>query len=387
MQNVYSADELILNDSFINYCLLGNPEDVSRWENYLLQNPFEKKTVEEAKSFVLGLNSMLKAVEKDKELERFRKALSDKTFGDVKNNEINVAYMAPDRINGARKMKYRWYAAASVFIVIAIAIWLATGKSDQRLVVKGTPEEVTNMVLTENSVTRTGAGETKLVFLPDGTKVTMNVKTTLTVDSSFGMNARLVKLDGEAFFDVHHNTRSPFIVQLKDFKIRVLGTMFNVRSYSEDKNSETALVKGKVEIILKNNSHEKLFLKPNEKAILSNAAIAVETTVQNNKSTMIMQPLHIAVKPLTISNDGNSIIETGWIQHRLELDDETFGELKNKLERWYGVDIRFNDEEVKQYRFTATFENENIDQALKAMQLSYPFNYTKNNNQIMISKK
>jgi len=68
-----------------------------------------------------------------------------------------------------------------------------------------------------------------------------------------------------------------------------------------------------------------------------NAAIAVETTVQNNKSTMIMQPLHIAVKPLTISNDGNSIIETGWNQHRSEINNKTFGELKNKLKKIWKV--------------------------------------------------
>ena len=56
------------------------------------------------------------------------------------------------------------------------------------------------------------------------------------------------------------------------------------------------------------------------------------------------------------------------------------------MERWYRVSIRFDDEEVKQLRFTATFEKENLDQALQAMQLSYPFKYTKKHNLIMIEK-
>ena len=214
MQNVYSVEDLIINDSFINYCYLDNPEDISLWESYLLQNPFEKATVQEAKLFILGLNKILKTVEKDNGLERFRKALADKPSGDTKSSELNVTYIVPDRIDAGRKMKYIWYAAASVIVIIMVAVWITSSKTDRRLAVKGTPEEVTNMVLTENSITRTGAGERKLVFLPDGTKVTMNVKTTLTVDSSFGMNGRLVKLDGEAFFDVQHDTRSPFIVQL-----------------------------------------------------------------------------------------------------------------------------------------------------------------------------
>jgi transmembrane sensor len=384
MQNVYSVEDLIINDSFINYCHLENPEDISIWESYLLQNPFEKATVEEAKLFILGLNSMLKTVEKDIGLERFKKALNDKQPGDSRNSEPNVAYIVPDRTGAGRNMKYIWYAAASVIVIIIAAVWISSNKTDRRLAVKA-PEEVSNMVLTENSVTKTGAGERKVVFLPDGTKVTMNVKTTLTVDSSFGMNARLVKLDGEAFFDVQHDTRSPFIVQLKDFKVKVLGTMFNVRSYSGDKNSETALVKGKVEIE-KNNSHEKLFLKPYEKAILPNNPLVAGTSSHENFPAKNFKPLPFVVKPLTISHDGNSISETGWMQNRLEINDETFLELKNKLERWYGVKIRFDDEEVKQYKFTATFENENIDQALKAMQLSYQFNYTKKDNQIMIVK-
>ena len=161
--------------------------------------------------------------------------------------------------------------------------------------------------------------------------------------------------------------------------------MFNVRSYPGDRNSETALVKGKVEIE-ENITHHKLFLKPYEKAILPNAGFATKPPAQQSNESEHKEPSPIVVKSLTISNDGVSISETAWMQNRLEINDETFLELKNKLERWYRVSIRFNDEEVKQYRFTATFEKENIDQALQAMQLSYPFNYTKKDNLIMIEK-
>lgn len=385
MQKVFSVEDLVINDSFINYCHLDNPEDIFIWESYLSNNPYECKTVEEAKLFVLGLNKMLKAAEREAGLKRLTKGLADKKFGDKKDRELNVAYISPERVIGSRKLKYRWYvAAAAVVVGILMTVWFATDRSDRQFTAEERSGEVTNTVLTENSITKTSTGERKTVFLPDGTKVTMNVKTTLTVDSSFGINVRLVKLDGEAFFDVQHDTRSPFIVQLKDFKVKVLGTMFNVRSYSGDKSSETALVKGKVEIE-KNVSHEKLFLKPYEKVILPNTPIVASAAPGENRAKNEVL-VTFDVKPLTISNDGNSISETGWMQNRLEINDETFLELKNKLERWYGVKIRFDDEEAKQYRFTATFENENIDQALKAMQLSYQFNYTKKDNQIMIVK-
>lgn len=384
MQKVFSVEDLVINDSFINYCYLDNPEDIFIWESYLSKNPLEGKTVEEAKLFVLGLNKMLKVTEREEGLKRFTTALADKKFRDPKDRELNVAYKNSEGVIGSRNPKYRWYVAAAVVVGIMMTIWFATNPSDKQLIAKENTGEVTNTVLTENSVTKTSTGERKTVFLPDGTKVTMNVKTTLSVDSGFGMNVRLVKLDGEAFFDVQHDTRSPFIVQLKDFKVKVLGTMFNVRSYSGDKTSETALVKGKVEIEA-NGSHEKLFLKPYEKVILPNTPVVTSAAADENHAKNDVLTA-FDVKPLTISNDGNSISETGWMQNRLEINDETFLELQNKLERWYGIKIRFEDDEVKQYKFTATFENENIDQALKAMQMSYNFNYTKKDNQIMIVK-
>lgn len=381
MENVLSVQELIINDSFINYCYFRNPDDATYWEKYIQQNPGEKDKVDEARLFVLALREMLVASEKDAQLEKFTRIASENT----PKRELNVVYMAPEAVSAAPgKKKYKWLAAASILGLIAVSTWILTSRSFEPVDGKKS-KGIANQMLVENAFARTGENERKIVYLVDGTKVTMNGNTTLTVDSSFGMNTRLVRLEGEAFFDVQHDKRAPFIVQLKDFRVRVLGTMFNVRSYPEDRNSETALVKGKVEIE-ENITHYKLFLKPYEKAILPNTGFTTNPSVQKKEQTDNRQPSPIVVKPLNISNDGVSISETAWMQNRLEINDETFLELKNKLERWYSVSIRFMDEEVKQYRFTATFEKENIDQVLQAMQLSYPFNYTKKDNLIMIEK-
>lgn len=384
MEHVLSVNDLIVNDSFINYCYFKNPEDVSYWNRHILQNPAAKSNIEEARLFLLALKDTLITTEKEAELERFTSAFSEKIPSSPKG-ELSVVYMSPDVTPGSVKRRnYRWIAAASIVAVMAVSVWIASERSGWISGDRAKSEGITNQMLVENTVTRTGDKERKIVFLLDGTKVTMNGNTTLTVDSNFGMNTRLVKLDGEAFFDVQHDKRAPFIVQLKDFRIRVLGTMFNVRSYSGDSNSETALVKGKVEIE-ENESHHKLFLKPYEKAILPNSGIQ-KPVVQADEKSDSKPSVPIVIKPLTISTDGVSISETAWMQNRLEINDESFLELKNKMERWYSVSIRFDDEEVKQLRFTATFEKENIDQALKAMQLSYPFKYTKKHNLIMIEK-
>jgi ferric-dicitrate binding protein FerR (iron transport regulator) len=93
----------------------------------------------------------------------------------------------------------------------------------------------------------------------------------------------------------------------------------------------------------------------------------------------------IILLPLSYTKD-SMVIETAWAKNRFEIVNETFGEIKNKIERWYNVKIFFKDEEVTQYPFTASFENESIEQVLKALQYAYYFSYTKNGNEITISK-
>lgn len=391
MQKLFSVEELIVDDSFINYCNNSDPADISRWTLYKRQHPQESKKIEEARAFVLGIKKVLHAEEKEKALGQFMKVIEEKGNPAGREPEVPARHVPLRTDAYPPRMRYWWYAAAAVVIIAGIGIWAGVvdiggeGAALAKRSASGGGGDLTTLV--PNSRLETGAGEKRIVYLPDSTRVTMNAKSVLTVDSSFGNKLRLVKLEGEAFFDVMHNTASPFVVRLKGFDVKVLGTMFNVRSYAGDKTSETSLVKGKVEITLKDRPDKKILLKPNEKAVLSNSGIAGDAAgEQHDADRQRIAPINSMIKPLTISTDGSSVIETGWIRDRLEINDETFEELKNKLERQYGVNIRFVDEEPKHYQFTATFEKEGIDEVLKALQLSYPFNYKKNQNNITIGK-
>lgn len=392
MEKVFSIEELITTDSFINYCYLKNTEDVFRWNHYLLQHPQERKTVDEARTFVFHLEQVLLETEKEEGwsvLERqYRTRVRCKAH--LENH---------DKVRSLKELSHRkgiphvWFIAAASIVAIILLAAVIVGNEKERQPVVLSPHnnaqknENAPLLLEENGFVRTMAGEKKHIFLPDGSKVTMNAKSSLHLDSAFGKNARVVHLEGEAFFDVAHRKRSPFIVKLKDYDVKVMGTMFNVRSYTGDKISETALVKGEVQIILKKGSVNRLTLKPNEKAVVS--ASSSGSRLQGNSQERIksVPDISIVIKPLTIGNDGSSVVETGWMQNRLEINDETFEELKTKLERWYGVEISFADNEVKYFRFTATFEKESIEQALRAMQLTYPFQFSTNSkNQIWVGK-
>ena len=85
-----------------------------------------------------------------------------------------------------------------------------------------------------------------MVGLPDGTQAWLNPGTELAFDSTFNADERNVSLSGEAYFDVAHNPECPFIVTTESFRIKVLGTVFNVRNFPGDTSPEVSLAQGSV---------------------------------------------------------------------------------------------------------------------------------------------
>ena len=83
------------------------------------------------------------------------------------------------------------------------------------------------------------AGQRINITLADGTNVWLNARTTIQYPITFNEKERLVKLDGEAYFDVTKDKSKPFIVQTNNYNVEVLGTKFDVDSYSETEIFET----------------------------------------------------------------------------------------------------------------------------------------------------
>jgi len=92
----------------------------------------------------------------------------------------------------------------------------------------------------------TQKGERSTLHLCDGTSIHLNSATKIRFPMAFAKDKREIFLDGEAFFEVAHNETSPFIVHTADANIRVLGTIFNVTSYSEDNKTQVVVSEGQV---------------------------------------------------------------------------------------------------------------------------------------------
>lgn len=273
--------------------------------------------------------------------------------------------------NNKSKLKFLFAVA---FIVGVISFTL--------LYTPGTKTASTSADKPSSEISTKKGSKTKMV-LPDGSTVWLNAGSSLSYNKSFGEVAREVTLVGEAYFDVIKNEALPFVIHTKQLDIKVLGTAFNVKCYPGEKTTETSLVRGSLEVIIRNRPEKKFVLQPNEKLVVANEEAPV--ALKDHEGGTARIPM-ASLEELTHYPTDNSIVETSWIEDKLVFSDETFEEVAEKMERWYDVNIQFNEESLKKERITGSFKTETINQALEALQYSTNFRYTIHPNLIIIWK-
>ncbi|MFD2919061.1 FecR family protein [Terrimonas rubra] len=278
--------------------------------------------------------------------------------------------------------RYRWLAAAAILLLVVAAVWsLVPDKkiNDPNLGISHKQEVEGERLFTKN-------GNRSRFILRDGTSVWLNVGSYLEYMNDFSGTTREVKLVGEGYFDVAHKKTQPFIVHTDNVLIRVLGTVFNVKSYPEDKNVETTLFQGRVEVT-NNNFKDRMpiAMVPNQKLIVAkNAANESNLLSTIDKSTIATPHKGTIIVSIDSAKKETERIETAWVYSRLEFKDEDFEQLARKLERWYNVKIFFTNNEVKSMKATGSFEKETVEEALAGLKAGFGITYKIDNNEIYI---
>lgn len=230
-----------------------------------------------------------------------------------------------------------------------------------------------------------GKGVRKKIRLPDGTLVWLNSDSKLSYDSAIKKRKkRIVYLVGEAFFDVAHDKVHPFIVRTDKICIKVLGTAFNIKAYPIDKKSEATLLRGSIELSVNDRSGQKIILSPSEKfALVENKK---EETLKLSPSPKSLKDITLTIQHVVPVRIGQNeyIQETSWRDSQLVFQNESLEDLQPKLERWFNISIKFDNEQPKLYRFTGVFKDETIEETLKAMQLIKPFNFNLKDHDLII---
>lgn len=220
-------------------------------------------------------------------------------------------------------------------------------------------------------VKETAKGVRSVFTLKDGTEVRLNSDSRLEYPANFSDTTREVFLTGEAFFDVSKDPHHPFIIHTKDLSVKVLGTTFNVKAYPNESQTETTLLHGAITVTLNDRSKNRIQLKPLQKLVIER----LKPNGIENENTR--KEISTSLKQLTyLKPDQATIIETSWTENKLTFKNQEFSALALSMERWYNVEISFENEQVKSLRFTGIIEKENINEALKALQLTERFGYT-----------
>ncbi|MGO4292343.1 FecR family protein [Chitinophaga sp. RAB17] len=202
--------------------------------------------------------------------------------------------------------------------------------------------------------------------LPDGSIVWLNSNTQLHYEkNSFGKQYREITLSGEAFFDIAKSEGVPFIIHAGKINIQVLGTTFNVKAYTGDSTVSTTLVSGKIAVSFQGKT---VVLQPEEKL-----------TVPIIQQATVFQPKHLE------KDSSGQLPEISWLNNKLVFDNESFGDLAAKMSQWYGVTFHFESPGLQQLRFSGIIDTESIDETLKMLQLSRPFNFQVSGKEVRIS--
>lgn len=227
-----------------------------------------------------------------------------------------------------------------------------------KLEYKGNGDQLTEMKYNTLKIPR--GGEYFLV-LSDSTKVWLNSETTLRFPVQFAGNVRNVELTGEAYFEVSKNEKVPFIVTSGNQQIKVLGTQFNISSYTDNANIYTTLVEGKVEVSATANPDAKIILKPSEQACFAKSENQI---VKRNV-------------------DVNRFV--AWKNGRFVFQNENLEDIMKTLSKWYDVQVVFTNDEDRKLRFTGNLERySNFNEILEKIEKTNEVKFAITNNLITI---
>ncbi len=246
------------------------------------------------------------------------------------------------RKSKVRRLVYRYAAAAAAVVIAGLS-----GVFVER-------EINYNKMTAQTNVLEVPAGQRMSVTLSDGTQVQLNGNSRIEYPVIFSRKQRNVKLSGEAFFEVKHDERHPFIVETFASKVEVLGTRFNVYADEASEYFSTALVDGKVKVTTNDETAEQVVLAPDEMVRFVNN--------------------HLVVMKV----DAENLIS--WTEGYVNLADTDFASLMHRFENVYGVKIVIERETMPEigYKSGKIRVSEGVHFALNLLQHECKFTYTEN---------
>ncbi|RXQ90957.1 DUF4974 domain-containing protein [Ancylomarina salipaludis] len=216
--------------------------------------------------------------------------------------------------------------------------------------------------LSYNSLVVPRGGEYQLE-LEDGTKVWINSESRLRYPTQFPKDRRTVLLEGEAYFEVSKDKNRPFVVKTQGADIRVLGTSFNVSSYSDEEDIRTTLVEGSVVVMDSQNHSKNVLLSPGYQAVYSKGMKGLE------------------------GKKVNVDLFTSWKDGKFIFQESSLSDIMNRVSRWYDVKVFYQSNDVEKLRFTGSLKRyDHLDRLLRMLEKTKEVHFVVGEKTITVEK-
>ena len=260
--------------------------------------------------------------------------------------------------NNSRRIWWQAAAAAVAALVLVSYVSFLQGGKQASLQIADTNKEASGISI------EASWGSRVKTYLPDGTLAWLNANSKLTCSPGFGVHDRKVYLSGEGYFEVTHNASLPFSVQTDELQVRVLGTKFNLRNYSDDNEAIISLLEGKVQMDNHVRQGDGVVMECNQKLLLD----------KKNGDVHLTQT--------KASNDAE------WTNGYLFFDEELLSDIAKTLERSYNVKITLHPD-LATMRFYGIFvhEEHTIKDILDLLASTRKLKYSINGKEIKFNPK
>jgi len=336
----YDIDDFLTDEFFIQWVKQPNENNRHFWEKWLEQHPEKREVVMQAVSIISSVHYQEKPLMGDR--------LYVEVFENILKAEKDVRSLPSN--NQVWNFSFPWRGmVASLLMLLCLGMVIHLLKAPEM------NEEATlnEPVLISKS---NPAGKKSILTLSDGTKIYLNAESAINYASSFSDSIRLVSLKGEAFFEVK-NERRPFVVEIGQARVKVLGTSFNVNQSSTGALT-VALVSGKVSI--NDRQGNQVDLEPSEMMVREEDGHIHKTT---------FDPLEI----------------TGWKDKVLVFKKSSFTEVKGKLESWFGVKIELRGRIAGDWSYSGRYKDETLENVLRGIFLTSGLSYKIQDKNVVIT--
>lgn len=335
----YTLEDFLTDTDFIRWVKSPDDESNAFWNAYISKNIHQSETLQRARRIVLQFEIKDIKISPNTYLELWEKITQATSRGPIKLHDL--------QIKNTSKFTWPLKAAASVVLILSLSLFLYT-----------------RYQLHKPLTVSTGYGESRTLFLPDSTKVTLNANSSISyVEKDFYTQSRKVILEGQAFFDVTHTLDDQnFRVHTRELYVEVLGTRFDVNSRRG--TTKVMLEEGKVRVDVQRNDRpaNTIVMKPGDLAQVSQES-----------------------KDIDVSNV-NSSTYLAWKNNTLIFNGTPLFEIAQVLEDNYGYEVTFADISLKDRKFSGSSPSDDVPGLLNTLSRIFNIRVTQKGKEIIFNK-